>query len=100
MHLLIFFAILLLLLIAYPLVKIFLFARKVRKGIRKVKEDVNKQYEQQHADSSSKHGNTKVFSDEGVDVEYERVDGPRKQIESPTRVEVEEQVTDVEYEKV
>lgn len=100
MHLLIFFAILLLLLIAYPLVKIFLFARKVRKGIRKVKEDVNKQYEQQHADSSSKHGNTKVFSDEGVDVEYERVDGPRKQIESPARVETEEQVTDVEYEKV
>lgn len=42
----------------------------------------------------------RVFSDIEEDAEFEAVEGPRREMESPTRVEHEEQVTDAEFEEI
>lgn len=42
----------------------------------------------------------KVFSDIEEDVEFESVEGPRREVEQPTRIEHEDQVTDAEFEEI
>ncbi len=85
--------------ILYPIVKLWLMMRGVRNGLRQTQQQgygangygYQPEPEQQQG---------KVLSDVEEDAEFETVEGPRREIDRPSRVETEDQVTDAEFEEI
>lgn len=74
---------------------------RLRKGLRKTQQQGfgNTGYNYQ-PEPEPEQPQGKVFSDVEEDAEFESVEGPRHEIEHPTRVEHEDQITDAEFEEI
>lgn len=70
--------------------------RSVRKNLRKTQQQSSSR--QQRYEPEPTQG--RVFSDIEEDVEFESVEGPRVEVERPTYVKQEDQITDAEFEEV
>lgn len=87
--------------LALPVIFFWQMARRVRKGLRNTQRQGfggNGYSRQQEPESEQPQG--KVLSDVEEDAEFENVEGPRREIERPSRIEHEEQITDAEFEEV
>lgn len=87
--------------IALPVFILWRMMHSVRNGLRKTQQRGfrgNGYGYQQEPEPEQPQG--KVFSDIEEDVEFEAVEGPRREVEQPTRIEHEDQVTDAEFEEI
>lgn len=96
--------ILLLIFIGYPLFKAWLFMHRMRKQMQQAQQQMEDMFrnasQRENSNDDEEYSNTRVFSDEGEDAEFETVDTPRKEIEPKTTYPQENQITDAEFEEI
>lgn len=93
-----FFLLLLLGIVLYPLVRIWLMMRRMRRGLRRVRQQSYSDHSHGYNDDTTQQ--SRVLSDVEEDAEWECVDAPRVEVEHTTHVITEEQITDAEFEEV
>lgn len=88
-----------LIIIALPLIFFWQLLFRVRNGLRRTDQRAYGGNTRQQQQVNEPH-EPKVLNRIEEDAEFEEVSGPRQEVETPSHVEIEDQVTDAEFEEV
>lgn len=89
-------------LILLPVIKMWLWVRKLRRKVDNMRQDGSSQKRRNNSSAGYEHAqNTgKVLNEAEEDAEFETVTGPRQESDNHIDVVREEQVTDAEFEEI